>query len=117
MASLKRREDVAVPSWPVALTKTAAPPEDVTPNILPIKQLLSTLLPSTPIQITLLAVVTPWPALAPKAVLLPPVVLFTSALSPMAVLALAVVLLKSAPLPLAVLEFPMVLVASASKPL
>ncbi len=62
--------------------------------MLPIKQLLLTSAPLTlaPIQITLLAVMTPPPPPTPKAVLKPPVVLKKSALRPLAVLPLPVVL-------------------------
>src|SRR6476661_3413918 len=36
ISSLNRREEVAVPSLPSELTKTAAPPEEVVPKMLPI---------------------------------------------------------------------------------
>ena len=67
-----------MPSFPVESTKTgAASGATRAPRILPMKQLSSTLKPATfaPIQITLLAVLTLWPAPEPNAVLLLPVVL------------------------------------------
>jgi len=65
---------------------------------LAIQVVLLTLAPATfaPIQVTLSAVVTPFPAPAPKAVLAPPVVLTESAATPLAVLLLPVSLFKSA---------------------
>src|ERR1051326_209208 len=83
--SLKRREDVVVPSWPLALTRTPIPPAEVVAKTLPMKQLLLTFWPGMPMQIALLAVVTLIPALAPMAVLLSPR-LFRSAIFPTAVL-------------------------------
>src|SRR6266436_3351982 len=116
MSSLNRRAEVAVPSLPSELTKTAVPPEEVVLKIWPIKQLLSTFAPGAPIQITLLAVVTRLPALLPKAVLKLPVVLVRSAPIPIAVLLLPVVLSVSALTPLAVLPLPVVLLSSAAIP-
>ena len=89
------------------------------PGMLPIKQLLLTFAPETssPIQITLLAVVTLLQAKTPKAVLPLPVVLFSSAKAPLAMLSAPVVLLASALKPLAVLSLPTVLLKSASAPL
>src|SRR6266542_6451603 len=101
---LYRREELAVPSWPAESIRTgmASGFAVVTSRMLPIKQLLSTFSPGpkAPIQITLLAVLTPKPATAPKAVLLLPMVLLGSAKIPLAVLLLPVVLLKSALKPL-----------------
>ena len=48
-----------MPSLSFELTKTPVPLEEVAPNIFPIWQLLSTLLPSAPIQMRWLAVVMP----------------------------------------------------------
>ncbi len=87
----------ATPSWPFAATTTGTP-VTATPEMLPIKQVLLTFAPLTfaPIQMTLSAVVTPFPALRPKAVLALPVVLLESAAIPLAVLLLPVSLKKSA---------------------
>src|SRR5207248_10524756 len=95
ISSLNLREEVIVPSLPFELMKTAIPEGDVWPKMFPIKQLSSTLFPATlaPIQMTLLAVVTFWPASLPKAILELPVVLLGSALSPIAVFATPAVLL------------------------
>ena len=77
----------------------------VTPRMLPIKQLLLTFAPDlAPIQITLLAVVTPLPAPTPKAVLPLPVVLLER-VAPMAVLSAPVVLFERTS-PVAVLLLP-----------
>ena len=69
-----------MPSLPLELMKTAAPPEEVWPKTLPIKQLLLTFAPliPAPIQITLLAVVTLSPAPKPKTVLPLPVELLSN---------------------------------------
>src|SRR5262249_17700366 len=64
--------------------KTVIPPDAVWPNIFPMYQLLLTFWPATfaPMQITLSAVVTLLPALPPRDVLAPPVILPTSAPEP-----------------------------------
>jgi hypothetical protein len=49
---LNRREHAVVPNLPLELMKTAVPPEEVAPNIWPIKQLLLSFVPKEPIQIT-----------------------------------------------------------------
>lgn len=83
--------------------------------MLPIKQLSLTSAPGEPMQITLLAVPTALPALAPKAVL-PLPVLDKSAFSPMAVFELPVKLRVRALLPTAVFSLPVVLVKRAKMP-
>ena len=85
MSFLNRSEDDQRPSCPCR-TQLPAPYAAycVTPKMLPIQALLLTSAPGEPIAITLLAVATAPPALAPKAVLLLPV-LFKSAWIPMAV--------------------------------
>src|SRR6266545_2376824 len=95
---LYRREELTVPSWPAESISTgmASVFAVVIPRMRPIKQLLLTFAPATPIAITLLAVVTPSPATTPKAVLLLPVVLLASAPVPLAVLKKPVLLFKSA---------------------
>src|SRR5206468_3308780 len=89
-----RRDELFVPSWPAEsiTTGVASPIAVVTSRMLPIKQLLFTFAPGVPIQITLLAVLTPVPAKTPKAVLPAPVLLKSASL-PTAVLALPVLLL------------------------
>jgi hypothetical protein len=52
MAFLKRRDDLLVPSLPVAFNENVAPPIDVLPNISPIYQPWLTFSPSAPMQIT-----------------------------------------------------------------
>src|SRR4029453_8560066 len=112
---LNRREELIVPSCPAEsiITLTALLLIVVTPRMLPIKQVLPTAAPAAPIQITLLAVKTPCPALLPRPILLLPVSLIARALAPMAVLVSPVVLLESAPTPLAVLRLPVSLAKSA----
>src|SRR5260370_41715355 len=114
---LKRREELIVPSWPAESIRTgiASGLCVVTPRILPIKQVLSKLAPATlaPIQITLVAVVTPEPAELPKAVLRSPLVLLNSAPSPIAVVLLPVVAPGSELVPMAVLALPVVILWSA----
>jgi hypothetical protein len=50
--SLKRLEDVIVPSYPSELIKTEVPPPEVVPKIFPIKQLPLRFAPAVPMQIT-----------------------------------------------------------------
>ena len=83
---LKRREELAVPSWPSESIKTgmASAFAVVTPRMFPIKQLSLTFAPKDPIQITLSAVMTKAGPM-PKAVFLLPVTVCESVLLPIAV--------------------------------
>src|SRR5712664_323341 len=112
MSSLKRFDEVVVPSLlDESITTGTASGLTTAPRTFPMKQLLFTLDPArlAPIQITLLAVVTPVPAFVPKAILLAPVVLWLSALLPRAVLKLPVVFPESASRPTAVFALPVLL--------
>jgi hypothetical protein len=111
--SLKRFEEVAVPSWPFAATRTAVPLGIVWPAIPLIKVAVMSVFP---IRMVLPSPATPL-TLAPMSMLLSPVVRLLAALRPKAVLLLPVVLLKSALSPTAVLTSPSVLLLSAESPL
>src|SRR5437660_6445460 len=108
MSSLNRREEVDVPSLPFEFTKTATPPEDVPLKMWSMKQLPLTLLPAAPIQITLLAFVTPEPASLPIKTLKSPLVRLIPAGEPTATLTFPLVRLSSALAPIATLLAPLV---------
>src|SRR5580693_3631060 len=126
-SSLKRSEEVVVPSWPFALTNTAVPLALVAPLTpamkaavwvagSPIRMVLlsspGAVLPMSmlPVPATMLP-----PALEPSATLPPPVA-WCRALKPTAVLLLVVATLKRADAPTAVLELPVELVHRAELP-
>src|SRR5450759_2792184 len=126
ISSLKRREEVVVPSCPLPLTKTATPPALVAPLIpamkvavwvptVPIRIVLDSPAPVLPMSMLLMPVARLDPALIPMAMLLLPVVRLDPAARPMAVL-LEPVVLMSAWYPVAVLLPPVVLKASALSP-
>src|SRR5207248_509446 len=126
MASLKRAEEVATPSFPVEFTTTELPVTGV-PKIpatkvdfcmpcLPMRIVLaSPATPALPISMLLLPVVRLVPARLPRPILDDPVVLCWRAPSPAARLLLPLVLWNKAAVPVAVLLEP-ALLASASEP-
>src|SRR6266849_6521954 len=120
ISCLNRREEVAVPSWPEELTKTATPPPLVLPEIpamkvaicpVPMRMVFDSLLAP------LLAIYMLLPrALNPTAVLLPPMVLENKASAPTAVLLPPEVLEDKVVSPTPVLSAPVVLASKASTP-
>src|SRR5262245_65567867 len=108
MSSLNRREEVDVPSLPFEFTKTPTPPEEVPLKMWSIKQLPLMLLPAAPMQITLLAVVTPEPASLPMKMLKSPLVRLIPAGESTARLTFPLVRLSSALAPMADLLAPVV---------
>src|SRR5262249_19683198 len=122
MASLKRREELTVPNWPLEsmttgmalLLPVATPRIPAAKNELcvigsPIRMtLLSEEAPWFPISMLLLPAVTAEPATTPIAMLLFPAPLFGSAWKPMAVLLLPLPLNAIASSPTAVLPDPVV---------
>ena len=108
ISSLKRADEVTVPSWPLAFMKTGVPLGVVFP-IMPAIY-VAVWVPWVPMRMVLASPATPR---FPISILLSPVVRLLPAKLPNAMLSLPVVLAKSAKIPLAVFHAPIVLFWSA----